>query len=281
MTIRSVLVPLVALALLGTACGRPVVVDTAPAAPVYDGPLFVGVPPDPGDEVADRSGAAGRAVDCDSGVVGGSDGGHPHAGEVTRTAEGAVTAAVGEGYLKLGEAFREARREDDRVLYTYEVGRRVKEASIVHHGRSVDGHTGWYVESSARCDFAEFPDDVTQKLDLQIWTDRSGRRVPTTELVSSPGPEHCDWQRMTFLSVDGGHLQEGRTYLARPESWLYPEWLAEPYVASQPLPADARDTGYERDGHHLWFSADGQWAYVGTATSVQSWPRTVKRLGCA
>lgn len=281
MTIRSVLVPVVALAVLGTGCGRSVVVDAVPEAPPYDGPLYVEVTAGPDDEPADRSGAAGRVVDCDSAVLGGSDGGGPHEGEVTRTPEGAVTAAVGEGFLRLGEEFREARREEDRVLYTYEVDRRVKQAYVVHHGRSIDGHTGWYVESEARCDFAEFPDTVTDELGLQIWTDAAGRRVPTSVLVSRAGPEHCDWQRMTFLRVDGGDLDGGRTYVSQPEAWLYPDWLTEPYVDAQPLPADARDTGYERGGDHLWTSADRKRAYVGTAASVQSWPGTVKPLGCA
>ncbi len=57
-------------ALLLTACGRPIVVDAAPEAPPYDGPLYVEITASADDEDADRSGAAGRVVDCDASPVG-------------------------------------------------------------------------------------------------------------------------------------------------------------------------------------------------------------------
>jgi hypothetical protein len=67
--------------------------------------------------------------------------------------------------------------ESDRVLYTYGVDELVKEAVIVHHGSNVEGSVGWYVESWAACDPAEFPDSVIDLYGLQIWADAAGRRV--------------------------------------------------------------------------------------------------------
>lgn len=138
------------------------------------------------------------------------------------------------------------------MLYTYEVDRRVKQAMIVHRGKAVDGGTGWYVESWARCDWAELPAALGDALGLEVWTDPSGRRVATGRVVSSRGPEHCDWQDMTFLSIDGGDLADGQTYVEHPHTELYPDHFAVPYDRSTDLPSDARDTGYERDGRHLW-----------------------------
>jgi len=122
------------------------------------------------------------------------------------------------------------------VLYTYEVDRRVKQAMIVHRGKAVDGGTGWYVESWARCDWAELPAALGDALGLEVWTDPSGRRVATGRVVSSRGPEHCDWQDMTFLSIDGGDLADGQTYVEHPQSELYPGHFAVPYDRSTDLP---------------------------------------------
>ena len=46
------------------------------------------------------------------------------------------------------------------------------------------------------------------------------------------------------------------------------------------LPADAVDTGYQRDGDHLWLSPDEQRAFVGSRADVEIWPRSIQRLGC-
>lgn len=81
----------------------------------------------------------------------------------------------------------------------------------MHRGPAVDGRTGWYVESWARCDWAELPPELAEALGLDVWTDASGRRVPTTRAASSRGPEHCNWDDMTFLSLNGAELDGGQT----------------------------------------------------------------------
>lgn len=78
---------------------------------------------------------------------------------------------------------------------------------------------------------------------------------------------------MTFLYI--GEVQ----YVCDPEPDLA-DFFAEPYVAHHKLPPTAVDTGFERDGHHLWLSPDKQRAFVGTPDDVEIWPRTIKPLGC-
>lgn len=164
------------------------------------------------------------------------------------------------------------------MLYTYEVDRRVKQAMIVHRGTALDGEIGWYVESWARCDWAELPPELANDLGLEVWTDESGRRVPTSRVASSRGPEHCDWQDMTFLSLDEGDLDGDQTYVEHPHPELYPDYFTVPYARKADLPADARDTGYEHDGQHLWLLApDQSRAFVGMPDSVAVWPRTSSR----
>ena len=171
-----------------------------------------------------------------------------------------------------------ARQEQDRVLYVWavEVGGAVKQAVIVHNGPATDGAggPGWYVESWAHCDYSELPRSFTDALGLQIWTDSAGRPVPTTTIESWGGPEHCDWQSMTFL-----HL--GRAvYVRNPQPDLA-DFFATPYEEHADLPAHAVDTGFERNGDRLWLATDRQRAFVGSPQGVEVWPRAVDPLGCA
>jgi hypothetical protein len=275
----------VMLALATSGCGQSVVVEVAPARkPPYDGPLYVKVTTPPSDHSVDRTGAAGRVVQCDGEKVGDSSGEVYDGGEVGKTPAEGLKIGFDE-YIYSGAqiGYRKAREEGDRVLYTYEVDNLVKEAVIVHRGRAVDGNVGWYVESWAACDPAEFPDSVTDFYHLQIWTDARGRRVPTTAVVSSPGPQHCNWEAMTFLTVGrhlGGNAPSGAIYVgnADPE---YSDYFAERYRRHTKLAGNAIDTGYHRGDQHLWLSSDRKRAYVGTHEDVELWPRTTKDLLCA
>ena len=266
--------------LLMAACGQSPVVDAVPAAPPYEGPLYVEVTAAPHDEKADRGGAAGLAVDCDTAPVGYTEP-DPYENSVSRSPTAALERGLKEPNRGAGSGLREARREDDRVLYVYESGWRIKQAMIVRRGTAIDGNTGWYVESWARCDWAELPMALADNLGLQVWNDNSGRRISTTRVASAPGPEHCNWEDMTFLSIDGGDLNRGQTYLEHPHPGLYPDYLGVPYSARVELPSDAQDTGYQYDGRHLWLAPNQSRAFVGTPDSVAVWPRTIQPLGCA
>ncbi|MET0694962.1 MAG: hypothetical protein ABWY56_13595 [Propionibacteriaceae bacterium] len=265
-----------------SSCGGAVVVVTAPEAPAYQGPLFVEVTASPTDEKADRSGAAGRVVDCDFPATGDSRPGIYDGGSVSRSPLAALSAAVEDAPRGgITHGFREIRRETDRVLYTFEYEQRIRVAYIVHRGPAVDGNTGWYVESWASCDWAELPPAGAEEIGLQIWTDTAGRRVPTARVVSGSGPEHCDWQAMTFLNLDGGDLEGGQTYVAHPDPGLYPGYFDVAYAEAARLPGGVTDTGFSLDGRQLWLANDGSRAYVGSEQSVEVWPATTQPLGCA
>ena len=168
-----------------------------------------------------------------------------------------------------------AKTEDDRVLLTYTADGAVKAAIVFHDGPATEGAggDGWYRESWARCDFSEFPDEVAESyFGYQIWAGPDGVPAPTTDIVSYPGPEHCDWQSMTFLTLD-----DRRTYVRHPQPEVR-KWVDGEFVASMELPPDARDTGFRRGDNRLWLSPSGDRAYVGQPGDVEAWPRA--RLGC-
>ena len=218
-------------------------------------------------------------VDCGTWGAGGfSDTEVYGEGATADSPEQALEVARSErGFGGAQQGLRVAKQEEHRVLYVLEVRGVVKQAVIVRNGPATEGAggPGWYVESWARCDYSELPRWFTDSIGLQIWTDRPGRPLPTTTIESWTGPEHCGWQSMTFL-----HLGEAQ-YVRDPEPDLA-DFFAEPYVAHHQLPPTAVDTGFQRDGHHLWLSPDKQRAFVGrTPDDVEIWPRTIKPLGCA
>jgi hypothetical protein len=267
--------PLVgAVALLVAACGGADVVSGEPAAHAYHGPLYVT------RDAAEhpKAGAAGDVVDCQTWGDGGfSDADVYGEGATADSPEGALKEARSEGgFGGVQEGLRVAKREDHRVLYVLEVGGVVKQAVIVHDGPATEGAggPGWYVESWAHCDYSELPAYFTDSIDLQIWTDPSGHPAPTSVIAAWKGPEHCGWQSMTFLEL-------GQAVFVRNPQPELGEYFAEQYDEHAQLPADAADTGYERDGEHLWLSSDKQRAFVGTVDDVEVWPRTIRPLGCA
>ncbi len=236
----------------------------------YDGPLHL---------AGGRFGAAGRVVECDHGpTAGGSESGGVYAeGATSDTVEQALETARSEGmFLEMPEVELEvAKSEDDRVLLTYSSDGAVKAALIFHDGPATEGAggDGWYRESWARCDFSEFPDDVAQTyFGYEIWTGPDGVPALTTDIVSYPGPEHCDWQSMTFLTLD-----DRRTYVRHPLAEVR-RFVDGEFVASMKLPAEAVDTGYRRDDNRLWLSPSGDRAYVGQPGDVEAWPRS--HTGC-
>ena len=129
---------------------------------------------------------------------------------------------------------------------------------------------GWGIASYALCDPAEWPPEASDAVGIQVWTNADGDRVPTSLVYSSPGPEHCDMQGMTFLFL-GSDGKEGEFY-GTPDEDLA-ELLQTPYAAHTELPADARDTGYARAGRELWLAADDSAAYlVGAHGDAERWP---------
>jgi hypothetical protein len=264
------------LMMTGCAGDRVGVTKGEPATQSYSGPLYLT------REAAEHpaAGAAGDVVDCDAWGSGGFSDIEIYAeGATANTAEQALDVAASEGALAgTREGLLVSKQESDRVLYVLEMGGRVKQAVIVHDGPATDGAggPGWYVESWAVCDLAELPGSFTDEIGLHVWTDLTGQVAPTSSIDSWTGPEHCNWQSMTFLQLGEA---DNAVYVRNPQRGLG-DFFAEPYESHAELPASAIDTGFEREGEHLWLSADKQRAYVGTTKDVEVWPRTIQSLRC-
>ena len=256
--------------------------DVSPAQ-AYSGPLHLD-PPQMQTATDRLAGAAGRVVQCRTRITGAVDpAGQLHDGAAATSPHAAILAgdALFDG-TRTG--LRQVRREDTRALFVYFYEGGVRQAVIVHRGHVFDRDRtlGWYVESWARCDYAEFPDKIPGwTWRMQIWLDSANRRAPTYQVVSFGGAKHCDWTSMTFLTLDGGDgVDNAATYVRRPIPGVA-NFFAKRYRSDVPVPADAVDTGFHRHGKHLWVSADRQRAYVGNRDHAELWPKTIKLLGCA
>ncbi len=256
-----------------TACGEPGATSGARSGAGYDGPLHVAR----ADATHRRAGAAGDVVECGTFGDGGfSDAAEYAEGATADSAEEALEVARSE--WRFGgqqEGLVVAREEDDRVLYVVEVDGVAKQAVVVRDGPATEGAggPGWYVESWAHCDYAELPRSFTDSIGLQIWTDAAGRPVPTRIVESWTGPEHCEWQSMTFLNL-------GKAEYVRDPLPGLGAFFDEAYEAHAELPAAAVDTGFQRDGDRLWLSPGRQRAFVGSEDDVEVWPRALEHLGC-
>ncbi|KUN23644.1 hypothetical protein AQJ23_23850 [Streptomyces antibioticus] len=264
----------------GDAGGDLVVTGMAPPTP-YSGPLHI-AGKDWDEEKDDRSdlvntGAAARALECDWPIdtAGGSE---PwSAGDGGETPEEGLKAYFDIEQPGLPqEGYRVEREEGGRVLFSYDVDGRTKVAVIVAKDRK--NRPGWGPETSASCDPAEFEPSFTDSQEYEIWTDRSGKRVPLTVINSSVGPAHCDWQEAHFLGL--GERRDHKIYARDPHGVLRSDMLATPYDGDVRLPADAEDTGYRLGDWQLWLTADKGTAYVRTPDGVEAWPRVTGKL-CA
>ncbi|QIK66925.1 hypothetical protein G7072_11745 [Nocardioides sp. HDW12B] len=174
--------------------------------------------------------------------------------------------------------------DGDRVLLTQQHDGRTVVAFVVEDGVSDwAGDQGWGVTSYAACDLAELPPAVARAQGTEVWTDAEGTPVPTSRVQSSAGPEHCDWQDVTFLQVGDG--RDGGQYLRDVDGELADSERTS-YAAQVPLPADATDTGWRLDGRELWLVPDGSAAYVveaGRSTGPpvgERWPGTKEPVAC-
>ncbi len=113
-----------------------------------------------------------------------------------------TTGVTARGRRCRTSGYRIERVDDGRALLSWDVEERTRVAVVVKEDvTDYQGHTGWGVESWASCDPAELGDEVAADLGIELWTDANGRPVPTSEVVSSPGPEHCGWQDTTWLHL--------------------------------------------------------------------------------
>lgn len=175
-------------------------------------------------------------------------------------------------------------RHDSRALVTYTVDGEAKVAFVVENDiTDWDGNVGWGVTSYATCDLAEMPPGISDAAGIDVWTDATGARVPTSQVRSYPGPEHCDWQDITFLQVGG--WRDGEQYLRDVDGALERSTRTS-YAEQVPLPAEATDAGWRLDGRELWLVPDRSAAYLvapddraGPAVA-ERWPGAEEVIGC-
>lgn len=293
MHMRLALTALVGLLLLAGCGDDPVSASDLTADPAgtpYAGPMAV--LPDHGDFAVAlaASGSAGLAAECSGEPRRGGGGDYADGGleSVQETPQQALDNWIDEESAPVPhDGYRIERIDGDRVLLSYDVDELTKVAVIVRNGiTDFDDDTGWGVESWASCDPAELGVDVAEDLGFQIWTDRDGRPVPTTDVTSFPGAEHCDWQDLTWLYLGQSTDidREFDTYLSGDIDGIFADQLTTRPDASATLPKDATDTGWQRDGRQLWLGTDPRAAYlvsVDDPTDVQLWPAVTERIGCA
>ena len=197
-------IPALACLLLLASCGDDTVAVADPAGTPYDGPMYVKL--DYGDRATalEASGAAGLALEC-SGTPrrGGGAGYDDGLVEVQGSPEEALDNWLDEEWAQVPESgYRIERVDDGRALLSWDVDDRTRVAVIVNDDiTDYQDDTGWGVEAWASCDPSELGADVAEPLGFEIWTDADGDPVPTSEVVSYPGPEHCDWQDITWVVV--------------------------------------------------------------------------------
>lgn len=271
--------------LLLAGCGSEAAIEADPAGAPYDGPMFVELDHRDRATALEASGAAGLALECAGDPRRGGGGNYADTGPETvqDSPQDALANWVDEEWAAVPEdGYRVERVDGGRVLLSYDVGEQTKAAVIVRDDiTDYEDDTGWGVESWSTCDPAELGVDVAAELGFQVWEDAAGRPVSTTEVVSTQGPEHCDWQDITFL----------RLSYATDVDRKYDEFVsADPGVdletapdPSATLPGDAVDTGWQRDGRELWVADDPRAAYlvsIDDPRDVQRWPAAAGPIGC-
>ena len=266
------------------ACGDNVVVDEASTATAYDGPLDVKVSYADNADVMERSGSAGLALECAGEPTEG--GGADYDSGLARSQsspEKAIENWMSEdGPHSLPEdGYRVEREADGRVLYSFDLeGRSLATIVVSDNISDWRGKAGWGVEAWAACDPSEFDDDFAEDAGVEVWERPDGTKVPTTTLSSFEGAEHCDWQSVTFLTF--GEYGEGLSFARDPDGTLS-DLTFTPYDADASLPQDAVDSGYEREGRHLWLAKDDTAAYLVSLddpTDVELWPGLKEAAWC-
>jgi len=127
------------------------------------------------------------------------------------------------------------------------------------------------VASYAFCDPAQWPPDQADEVGIQVWTDADGDPVPTNIVYSYRGRYNCEYDDMTVL-----FMGKDRYYGNPPTD--FDDFLATTYAPHAELPADARDTGYQRDERELWLTADA--AYLVGPDDAERWPTEKTRIAC-
>jgi len=233
-----------------------VVVQGDPDSSPYEGPMNLPIDYRDRATVGERSGAAGRALECDGAPY---DGGGADYDSGLASVQDSPPAALDNLFEEdvFGalpeEGYRIEREHDGRVLFSYDVGGRTKIAFFAFDSvTDYNGDEGWGVEAWAECDPSELPATVTDDLGIQVWEDSSGQRAPGTRIQSFQGAEHCDWQDITFLHLGRG---SGTDEYVRDRHGELAGFLRASYDGAATLPHNATNTGLHRDERELWLAS--------------------------
>jgi hypothetical protein len=247
------------------------------ATPPYDGPL--------------ETGAAVSALECEGKTP--YEHGEGYYDDGLATVQTSPAAALGDYMRESGPAaiapsdgYAVEREEAGRVLLSYDVGGRTKVAMLATDDvRDWADDEGWGVREWAQCDPSEFPDAVTEALEIGIWEDESGRRMPTTTIHSLRGSEHCDTTDLTFVllgpkisSATDWYVNDTRGHSE------YAALLRTTFSDDATLPEGATDTGWRRGGRQMWIGPENEAAYlvsIDDADDVERWPAAKQPLWCA
>jgi hypothetical protein len=262
-------------AVLLAGCESVVVDRGGSATPPYDGPLNGGA-------------AAVAALECD-GETPYQRGEHGYDDGLAKV-QASAEAALGDYMRESGpisstpsEGYAVEREEAGRVLFSYDVDGRTKVSMLAADGvRDWNGDEGWGVRAWAQCDPSELPSDVTEDLDIGVWEDESGRRVPVTRIQSFQGAEHCSWTDITFLLV--GREESADWYVRDTGNNAdFSGLLRTSFADEATLPEGATDTGLRRDGRQLWIGPDQEAAYLVSLDDeqdVERWPAAKQPIRC-
>lgn len=136
---------------------------------------------------------------------------------------------------------------------------------------------GWAVVGLRACDASEFDPAVPLTFPITIWKDADGDPVSTVLVHSKPGPGHCGWESVTFLSV-------GDALFFRDPEGVMADYIDSPFEVGATVPLTSTDTGYRSNGYELWVDPGGDAYLVATqanAMPTERWPRGPEDFGCA
>lgn len=128
------------------------------------------------------------------------------------------------------------------------------------------------------------------------WYDSSGAPLPQGQPFVMDvwrGPTHCGWEDLLFLVISWplGTKVPG-PFMGSRHTHMFVRLTTDDFESSDfattfdpnaELPADAHDTGYNRNGWHLWASdrriKQAVWLVHGA--TIERWPAAKQLFGCA
>lgn len=259
-------------------------VPTSDVSSPYQGPLDIALDYSDNAGPRARSGAAGRALECDNEVYDGGGSNYNEGGPEELRSN--VLPALRNFLLNASaikvprQGYRLESRRGHRVLLSFDVRQRSKAAFILADNvRNHEGDRGWGVTSWAHCDPAEYPPAVTNALGIVVWKDAKGARVPLAKVRSFTGSPDC-WPHSTFLDL--GSREQPEEYIRQPTPDMV-AWLRGTYSPRSRLPPTAVDTGIRHAGQELWL-VHRRAAYLVSLRSrghVERWPGATEPLRCS